>query len=183
MTIRTVMKAKGLTNESLAKRIGIPSSRLAAYKSGGRSLGETDATRLAPHLGQSPEHLMLENRISRVGKAIERDDRRGVLTAAKSFIKVAEGGDGEYEDLADQMFETAMKFLEGTGSGPPGLMEDYENLDDDGRDALGRRVVKSMPRAATPEESAAYWSASEDSEDEDDGRDALGRRRPMKEVR
>lgn len=181
MSISRAMKKWGLGTGELADLSGVEAKNLSAYKNGSRTMGRLAATKLSAELEESPTELMFGNRAAMLDRATKRGDRRGALQACKGMVEVGEEAGLDDESL-DQIVEIGTKFAAETA---PGLLMDDETLSSDGRDGFGRKVKKSFPRTATPEESAAFRAEFEDDEYDgidDEGRDSRGIRvRPMKE--
>ncbi len=174
MDLRQVMKQTGLSNEGLSSIAGMPSSRVAAYKSGGRTLGSKSANKIADAIDADSAELVVGNRRAALERAMKRGDRQGVYKSMKSMLAVVEkSGGGVSDEAVDELLNTACKFLEETPAGAAGgwgLGNDH--IDADGRDARGIRRVP--------------FEDLDDGEDEDEiddeGRDSRGIRvRPMNE--
>lgn len=179
MDLRQVMKRTGVSNEGMATLTGMPSGRIASYKSGGRVMGAKSANRIADAIDADSAELVVGNRRAALERAMKRGDRRGVYKSMRTILATAEKSTGGVSDEAvDGLLNTAVKFLEETPAGAAGaaggwgLGDDY--TDADGRNARGERVIP--------------FEDLKDGEDEDDvddeGRDARGiRRGPAKETR
>lgn len=191
MSITAAMKSKGWTVKRVAEESDVEVAHLSAYKSGSRTMGRKAATKLAGVLDESPETLMLANRGEVMQRAVKRGDRTGVLNAVKSMVEITDNYttpgsplDRQIEELTD----FAIDFAESSGAAGGILMDDESDpygYAAEGRDGFGRRVTKSFPRTATPEESAELRGSLADEDDgvDDEGRDSRGIRvRPMRGV-
>lgn len=118
MSIQSAMKRRGLTTSQTATKSGVEAAHLSAYKRGSRTMGRKAATKLAPHLGESPEELMISNRGAVLKRAEGRGDVQGVLNAAKGLVQIAEdagAGGAELDGLVDHVLKFAQ--THGTASG------------------------------------------------------------------
>lgn len=114
MSITTAMKSRGLTSTKLAERSGVELGHLSAYKNGSRTMGSKAASKLAPHLGESADALMIANRGAVLKRAKKRGDVQGVLTATKGIVQIAEeAGTGGAE--LDGLVDHALKFAQAHG--------------------------------------------------------------------
>lgn len=173
MDLRETMSKSGLSNEGMATLTGMPSGRIASYKSGGRVMGAKSANKIADAIDADSAELVVGNRRAALQRAMKRGDRQGVYKSMKSMLSVVEKSGGVTDEAVDEMLDTAVKFLEATPAGAAGgwgLGDDH--IDEDGRDARGIRRVP--------------FEDLEDGEDEDEiddeGRDSRGIRvRPMNE--
>ena len=175
MDLKEAMRETGLSNEGLASLTGMPSSRIAAYKSGGRGLGTKSAKKISEFVGRPAPELVAESAVKRFERAKAAGDREGVYKAMRNILTVVEKHevDADTESNLDEMMDAACKFLESTPAGAAGGwgMDDDEGYGPEGRDARGIRRVPL-----------------EDLDEEDDGigaegRDSRGVRvRPMREV-
>lgn len=114
MDLREAMKAKGYSNEGLAAKVGMPASRLAGYKSGGRALGWDNAIAIAKALDfeVTPRDLMYGNQSRALAKARDRGDAKGVLNAVKRMVSTVEKAgheDPEVEAQLDELVEGAVE--------------------------------------------------------------------------
>lgn len=134
MSIAAAMKSKGLTSTKLAERSGVEVGHLSAYKNGSRTMGRKAATKMAPHLGESPDALMIANRASVIDRAMKRGDRRAALNATKSLVEIAEehAPDGALDAKLDGLVDHVVEFAGGSIGISSYGSTDY--LDDEGRD-------------------------------------------------
>jgi transcriptional regulator with XRE-family HTH domain len=137
MDIRTARKRKGLSQEELASLARTDQGTISAIESGATGVSEKLAQRLGNVLEPSGDELIIGNRALAMERAIKEGDRAGVLTAAKTVVKVASRHKltPEGEKYLDDLTEKAIKFAQG------GLDFEDEDFDgeDDGRDFLGRK--------------------------------------------
>lgn len=144
MNLSEVMTTKGLSNESLAKKSGMPASRIAAYRSGGRTMGWGTAIDLARALDfdATPAEIAGGNQRKALKRAAQKGDAGGVLRVAKSILTTAQKSGVEDEDgTLDELTDFAVKFAQEHGG--PFAADDHVSFD--GRDRMGRRVEPLDP--------------------------------------
>ncbi len=113
MDLRSAMKAAGLSNEELARLTGMPSSRIAAYRSGGRRMGHKTAARIAEFVNTDSAELVSENRLAAMKRAADQGDVRNVLNAVKSIAStVEECGGGKTDEALDELVNHVVTFAE-----------------------------------------------------------------------
>lgn len=191
MDLKEAMRQAGLSNEGLESISGVNSSRIAAYKSGGRTMSAKTAQRLAPHVDADPENLTFTNRQLRLERCMKRGDRAGVYKAMKSILGTAEKHALSDEGAVDDLLDRAVKFLQETPAPGAGYGLEDDHLSDDGRDVLGRKLKqRAHDLADDPELDEDFVRGvipeffEDDNDVDDEGRDARGIRvRPMKETR
>lgn len=176
MSFTEMMREAGLSSGDLADLAGLPRSHVAAFKSGGRTLGQKAAGRMAPHLDAHPTELVVENRLAAMKRAAGDGDARGVLNAVTSIVRAVEKtGAG---DATEEHLEALVKFAEQYAEGNIDNRELVEVLEDD---EDGSVATKS---------SGGFVPFSDDEDDSDDpygyaaeGRDRQGRRKPSAKTR
>lgn len=173
MELSEAMKKRGFSNERLERLSGVNSSRIAAYKSGGRQIGPKSAERLAPHVGGHPDELVAESAIKRVERSMEEGDRNAVYKSMKRIISVveknAEDVDDQTNENVDRLLGEATKWLEDNPAPANGWGLDEDDDDpygyrSEGRDRSGRRVVP----VEDPDDEGDDVDEPEDEYDEDD---------------
>lgn len=162
MSIAATMKSKGLTSTKLAQRSGVDIRHLSAYKNGSRTMGRKAATKMAPHLEESADALMIANRASVIKRSMKRGDRRTALNVTKSLVEIAEehAPDGALEEELDGLVDHVVKFAGGSVGISGYELGDGTDPDGDGRDARGYRIVELL--------------TVDENDEEDEGRDAGG---------
>ncbi len=113
MGLKRAMAEVGLSNEELAALVGVPGSRIAAYKSGGRRMGHKTAAKIAECVDADSAELVTENRLAAMKRAAEKGDARGVLNAVKSIVNVSENSaEGAVDEDLAELVTWAVKFAE-----------------------------------------------------------------------
>lgn len=113
MGLKRAMEDVGLSNEGLGALVGVPGSRIAAYKSGGRRMGIKTARRIAEFVDADPAEMVAENRLAAMKRAAEKGDARGALNAVKSIVNVSgKSAEGAADEDLDGLVTWAVKFAE-----------------------------------------------------------------------
>lgn len=113
MSLAEKMREAGLSSGDLADLAGLPRSHVAAFKSGGRTLGQKAARKIAPHLDAHPMELIVENRLTAMRRAAREGDARGVVNAIRSIVeKVEKVEKAEEGDVASENLDKLVIFAE-----------------------------------------------------------------------
>ena len=149
--LRVLRKRAGVTQAELAERIGTRQSNIAAYESGGKTMGLKIANRVLKALDEDDSpgaaDLVISNRIRAFQLAKKNGDLGRMLDCASAVIKAGSATPG-----AVSLFEELISDIEDE-------IDQEDGLDtDDDRDLYGR--VKPVVKGS----------------DEDDDRDLFGRR-------
>jgi len=151
MDLKDARKRKGISQDDLARIVGMDQPTLSQLETGRRPLTLAGAIKMAAALDVPPKDLLVHNQGAVMEKAMDRGDASGVLHAAKSIVTASEG-EGmtkEGEEYLDKLVQGAITFAE--KSRDTGLFMGEDDVSSDGRDGLGRRVKSLKSAGAEPE--------------------------------
>jgi hypothetical protein len=115
MNLEEAMRRRGLNPYDLEDRTSVAASNIYAIKSGAKVMGEKVATKLGQELGVDPDLLRIGNQGAAMSRAMKRNDAHGVLTAARTIVKITEKRTltPESERFLDELVDKAVKVATG----------------------------------------------------------------------